>query len=250
MFLKGDSFQKVCTKFWSVHKHGSGKWELLALYGHEEILKISSSLKPLVRFWNTFTGMFLGDPFQILFMKFWSVHRHGSGERRLLALYWHEEILKKSSSLNCWSGFEILSQGCSLGDPFQKVFIKLWSINKHGSGEWGHFLLYRHKKFLKNLLLLICWLDFESISQKCSLSGLSQNLLAKFWSVIKHGSSEWRLLSLYGHEQILKNLLWNHRSFFETISQKCSLVDPFQKLFATFWSVSKYGISELGLLPL
>ena len=40
-------------------KHGSGEWGLLALYGYEEILKISSSAKLLVRFCNNFTEMFL-----------------------------------------------------------------------------------------------------------------------------------------------------------------------------------------------
>ena len=38
---------------------------------------------------------FLEDPFQKVFAKFWSVHKHGSGERGLLALYGYEEILKK-----------------------------------------------------------------------------------------------------------------------------------------------------------
>ena len=59
-----DSFQNLFAKFWSVHKHGSGEWGLLALYRHEEeILKKSSSLKPLVRIWNNFTVMFLVWPF-------------------------------------------------------------------------------------------------------------------------------------------------------------------------------------------
>ena len=39
MFL-GHLFQKVFSKFWSFNYHGSGKWELLALYGHKEILQI------------------------------------------------------------------------------------------------------------------------------------------------------------------------------------------------------------------
>ena len=39
----------------------------------------------------------LRDSFQKLFAKFLSVHKHGSGEWGLLALYRHEEILKKSS---------------------------------------------------------------------------------------------------------------------------------------------------------
>ena len=34
-----DPFQKLCTKFLSVYKYGSGEWGLFALYGHEEILK-------------------------------------------------------------------------------------------------------------------------------------------------------------------------------------------------------------------
>ena len=46
----GNPFQKMFAKFRSVHKHGSGKWELLALYGHEEEIHKKSSLKPLVRF--------------------------------------------------------------------------------------------------------------------------------------------------------------------------------------------------------
>ena len=54
----GWPFSNTVRKFWSVHKHGSGKWGLFALYRHEEILKKSSSYKkPLVRFWNNFTGI-------------------------------------------------------------------------------------------------------------------------------------------------------------------------------------------------
>ena len=46
----GDQFfKKLFPKFSSVHKHGSGEWGLLALYGYEEILKISFSLKSLVK---------------------------------------------------------------------------------------------------------------------------------------------------------------------------------------------------------
>ena len=41
---------------------------------------------------------FLGGPFQILFAKFLSVYKYGSGEWPFLALYRHEEILKKSYS--------------------------------------------------------------------------------------------------------------------------------------------------------
>ena len=56
------------------------------------------------------------------------------------------------------------------------------------------------KKFLKNLLLRIPWSDFEIISQECSLGDPFQKLFAKFLSIHKHGSGEWGLLPLYGHE--------------------------------------------------
>ena len=68
----------------------------------------------------------------------------------------------------------------------------------------GSFLHYMDmKKFLKNLLLRNRWSDFEIISQECSLSDFFQKF-AKFWSLHKHGSGEWGLLALYGHEEILK----------------------------------------------
>ena len=45
----GDLFQKLFAKFLSVHKHGSGKLGLLALSGHEEILKKSSSAGQILK---------------------------------------------------------------------------------------------------------------------------------------------------------------------------------------------------------
>ena len=39
---------KVLPRFLSIDKHGSDEWGLLALNGHEEILKKSSTLKQLV----------------------------------------------------------------------------------------------------------------------------------------------------------------------------------------------------------
>ena len=69
----------------------------------------------------------------------------------------------------------------------------------------GGFLHYMDmKKFLKNLLLRNCLSDFEIISQECSLGDPFQNLFAKFLTIHKHGSGEWGLLALYGHEEILK----------------------------------------------
>ena len=57
-----------------------------------------------------------------------------------------KKFLKNLLLWNCWSDFEIISQECSFGDPFQKLFAKFWSVHKHGSGERGIFALYRHKE--------------------------------------------------------------------------------------------------------
>ena len=105
---------------------------------------------------------------------------------------------------NRWFDFEIISQECSLGDSFQRLSqnfdpsINMALVN-------GSFLHYMDmKKFLKNLLLRNCWSDFEIISQECSLCDPFQKLFAKFLSVPKHGSGEWGLFALYGHEEIHK----------------------------------------------
>ena len=91
-----------------------------------------------------------------------------------------KKFLKNLLLQNCWSDFEIISQECSLGDPFQKcsqnfdLSINMALVN-------GGFLHYRDmKKFLKNLLLQNCRSDFEIISQEYSLSDPFQKLLAKF----------------------------------------------------------------------
>ena len=52
---------------------------------------------------------------------------------------------------NRWSDFEIISQECSLVDPFQKLFAKFWSVYKHGSGKGGLFALYRQEEIVKDV---------------------------------------------------------------------------------------------------
>ena len=78
-----------------------------------------------------------------------------------------KKFLKKILLQSCWSDFEIISQECSLGDLFQKLFAKLWSINKYGSGEWGLFALYRHEEILKKSCsqkpLVRFWNNFTGI---------------------------------------------------------------------------------------
>ena len=91
-----------------------------------------------------------------------------------------KKSLKNLLLRNRWSDFKIISQECSLGDPFQKSLrnfdpsINIALVN-------GGFLNYMDmKKFLKNLLLRNCWSDFEIILQECSLGDPFQKLFAKF----------------------------------------------------------------------
>ena len=92
MFLEWP-LSKMLLKSWSIHEQGSGEW---GLYEHKQNHK-KSSLKLLVRFWNNLIEMFLEWPFSELFLKFWSVNKHGISEWRLLALYRHKEIHVNSS---------------------------------------------------------------------------------------------------------------------------------------------------------
>ena len=62
-----------------------------------------------------------------------------------------KKFLKNFLLQNCWSDFEIISQECSLGDPFQKLLAKFLSVYKYGSGEWGLFALYGLEEILKKL---------------------------------------------------------------------------------------------------
>ena len=81
-----------------------------------------------------------------------------------------KNFLKNLLLQNRWSDFEIISLECSFGDPFQKLFAKFWSVNKHGSSDLGLLHYMDMKKFLKNLLQNRLS-DFEIISQE------SQNLI-------------------------------------------------------------------------
>ena len=89
-----------------------------------------------------------------------------------------KKFLKNLLLRNRWSDFEINSQECSLGDPFQNCSrnfdpsINMALVN-------GGFLPYMDmKKLLKNLLLRNHWSDFEIISQECSLCDPFQKFFA------------------------------------------------------------------------
>ena len=107
-----------------------------------------------------------------------------------------KKFLKNLLLRNCRSDFEIISQECSFGDPFQECSrnvdpsINMALVN-------GGFLHYTDmKKFLKNLLLQNCRSDLRIISQECSLGDPFQKVSVKFRSLDKHGSGEWGLLAL------------------------------------------------------
>ena len=128
-------FQKVVTKFWLFKKHGSRNWGLITLYRHEGILKNSSSLKPLVRFWNNFAEMFIRWLLKICLQNV--------DASRIMALvngsYLHFSDMKEFLEIlpwNYWSDFEIISKRCTLNDSRKKSLAKFLSIRKHGSVEW------------------------------------------------------------------------------------------------------------------
>ena len=154
-----------------------------------------------------------------------------------------KEFFKNLLLWNRWSDFEIISQDCSLCDPFQKLLVKFWSVEKRGRGGGGAFFtVCTSEKFFKILLLWNCLSDFEIISQDCSLGDPFRKLFPK-----KHGRHGGDFLHYTDIKKFLKNLLlWNPWSNLELISQECSLGAPFQKLFVKFWSVKKTWPPRMG----
>ena len=135
-----DPFQKLLAKFLSFKKHGSGEWGLLAVWPWRNSLKFlfSEIVGQIVR-WMTL--------FKICLQNFYS-SRNMALVIGLLTPYRHEEIIKKS---NRWSDFKIISQICSLDDPFENFFPKFWYLKKHGCDEGG----YLHYMEMKKKILLL-----------------------------------------------------------------------------------------------
>ena len=80
-----------------------------------------------------------------------------------------KKFLKNLLLRKYWSDFEIISQECSLGDPFQKLFPN-FDLSINMALVNGGFLHYMEmKKFLKYSFLQNRFSDFEIISQECSL---------------------------------------------------------------------------------
>ena len=115
--------------------------------------------------------MFLGWPFSKMFAKFLSSINMALVYVGFLHYMDMKKFLKNFFLKNRLSDFEIISQECSLGDPFQNLFAKFWSVYKYCSDECGLFALYRHEEIhvcivQKNLVLRNHWSDFEIISQE------------------------------------------------------------------------------------
>ena len=100
---------------------------------------------------SQFTEMFLKWPLSKMLVKFWSVHEQGSGKWELLD-YMNINKIIKNLLWNYWSDFEIISE-IFLEWPFSELFLKFWSVNKHGISEWRLLALYRHKEILVNFSL-------------------------------------------------------------------------------------------------
>ena len=77
-----------------------------------------------------------------------------------------KKFLKNLLLRNQWSDFEIISQECSLSDPFQ-IFSRNFdpSINMVLVNGGSLYNTYMKKLKKKNLLLRNRWSDFEIISQ-------------------------------------------------------------------------------------
>ena len=112
---------------------------------------------------------------------------HGNG------MEFFKQFFKNLLLWNHWSDFEISSQECSMGDPFQKFVTKFWlSINMALVN--GDLLQYMDMKKSSSLKALVrFWNNFTVMFLACPF----QKLFAKFWSVHNHGSGEWGLLALY-----------------------------------------------------
>ena len=162
-----------------------------------------------------------------------------------------KKFLKTFFLQNGLLDFEIISQECSLGDLFQKLFVKFWSVYKYGSGEWGFFALYRHE-FLqvcivqKTLVLRNHWSDFEIISQESGFD-ISRRPNCPIWAVLATGKLPWQLWARWASKIFgLLLSIWvfiaDTGSFWCLRSEKQMDI----KLFTEFllkkkWSIKKHG---------
>ena len=146
----GDPFQKLIVKFWFVKTFGSGEWgATCTIQKSRNSLKIFSSetagrILELFHRYVPWVTLFINCSWNFDPSK--NVALVNGGYLHYTEI---KEFFKNLLLWNRWSDFEIISQGCSLGDPFQNSFVKFWSIKKCGPGEWGLLALYRNEGILK-----------------------------------------------------------------------------------------------------
>ena len=170
-----DPFQKLFTKLLSVYSHGSGCEDLFALQGDKKNFLFLLHWNGCSDF-ETISEMFLGWPLSKIVREIFIWLKTTTN-------CWHLHVVLlygvKSSSRKYWVNFKWIWQKCSLGDRFQKLFVKFWFVKKHGCNGQILFSLcgleeILWKSFWKH------WGNFNHICLDWSLGGPPEKLLVKF----------------------------------------------------------------------
>ena len=135
----GDPFLKTVRKI--LIRRKTWPWwrggRLLASSGVNNFLNNVLLLHHLADLDQPWLECSLGGPLQKLFTEFDFIKNSGCHGNQMEFI---KKFFEKLLLWNRWSDFEIISQICSLGDPFQKLFAKFWYVEKHGrcggGGSW------------------------------------------------------------------------------------------------------------------
>ena len=88
----------------------------------------------------------LGGPLSKLFSEFDSIKNSGCHANKM---EFFKQFFRNLLLWNFWSDFEIISQECCLGNPFQN-WLRDFDLSINMVGEWGILALYGHKEVLQN----------------------------------------------------------------------------------------------------
>ena len=99
---------------------------------------------------QTWQGCSLGVPLQKLFTEFDSIKNSGCHGNEI---EFFKQFFKNLVLWNHWSDFEIISQKCTLGDPFQKCSQNFDPSKNMALVNWDFLHHMDMKKFLRNLCL-------------------------------------------------------------------------------------------------
>ena len=83
-----------------------------------------------------------GDPLPRLFKPFGFVKKHGRQAVGLISLYIYIENFKNLLVINHWTGFNIILQKYSFGDPLPRLFKPFGFVKKHGRKGGGAYFSY------------------------------------------------------------------------------------------------------------